>query len=142
MPEVTRTVLVFDACALIAYLKGETGADQVANMLCDPTNDCFTHALNICEVYYTTLKVSDKATAQGAISRLKADGITIRSDVDLDFLEAVAEFKVTLPLGQPPLADCFCMALCKRLSGEVVTGDHADFDKVSAKSILAVRFIR
>lgn len=139
---VVRTLLVFDACALIAYLKGEAGAGKVAGMLTNPKTDCFVHAVNVCEVYYSALKASNKATAQGAVSKLEADGIVIRRDMDSTFLEAVAEYKVNLPFGQPPLADCFCMALCERLCGEIVTCDHNDFDEISADGIHTVRFIR
>ena len=42
--------LVLDACAIIAYLRDEEGADAVEAIFMDD-NDCVVHAINLCEVY-------------------------------------------------------------------------------------------
>ena len=51
---------VFDACSLIAYLRDEEGADAVEALLLDRYNICLMHAVNLCEVYYDFLRVSDE----------------------------------------------------------------------------------
>jgi hypothetical protein len=38
--------------------------------------------------------------------------------------------------------DCCCVTLAARLTGEVVTADHPDFDPLAATGACAVRFIR
>lgn len=40
---------VLDACAIIAYLRDEDGADVVESALIN--DECIVHALNMCEVY-------------------------------------------------------------------------------------------
>jgi uncharacterized protein with PIN domain len=42
---------VFDASALIAFLRDEPGAEVVESALSVPEK-CYAHALNLCEVYY------------------------------------------------------------------------------------------
>jgi len=60
-------VAVFDACAMIAYLKGEPGADGVAGLLKDTTLMRFARGLNVGEVYYNVLKASDHGVANDSI---------------------------------------------------------------------------
>ena len=45
-------IYILDACAMIAFLRGEAGAEVVAEILRDPGDQCFAHAINLCEVYY------------------------------------------------------------------------------------------
>jgi hypothetical protein len=40
---------VFDACALIAYLRNEPGAEVVEDLLIRYPNRCLIHAANLCE---------------------------------------------------------------------------------------------
>ena len=46
------SVFVFDACALIAILGDEPGAEVVEDLLQETANRCLLHAVNACEVYY------------------------------------------------------------------------------------------
>ena len=43
---------VLDACAIIAYLRGEPGGATIDGFLNDPLDNCCAHAINILEVYY------------------------------------------------------------------------------------------
>lgn len=52
---------ILDACALIAFLRDEDGADIVESTLID--QDCVAHAINFCEVYYDCLRREDKNSA-------------------------------------------------------------------------------
>ena len=49
---------ILDACAMIAYLRGEAGADVVSAILIDSTHEPLAHALNLCEVYYDFYRAS------------------------------------------------------------------------------------
>jgi hypothetical protein len=40
------------------------------------------------------------------------------------------------------LADCFCVALAKRISGQAVTADHREFDPLASLGICPILFIR
>jgi PIN domain nuclease of toxin-antitoxin system len=63
-------IYVLDACALIAFLCDEPGALAVAALFDDPKNLCLAHAVNLCEVYYDTLKWSDAPQAKAIIRSL------------------------------------------------------------------------
>lgn len=71
---------VLDACAMIAFLRDEPGADFVESILTDPADRCFAHAVNLCEVYYDFLRSSDIRTARAAVEDLERIGIRGRGD--------------------------------------------------------------
>ncbi len=54
---------VVDACALIVYLRKEAGSNKICALLKDKNNRFFMHAVNIGEVYYTTLQLCEQEKA-------------------------------------------------------------------------------
>ena len=131
---------MLDASALLAYLRGEPGADTVRNLLVDRTQDCVVHAMNLCEVYYQTIRSSDESHAVSALEDLKELGLIVRDDFDEEFWLTVGKHKA--PERSVPLAD-FCAAeLANRINAEVITADHADFGRIKERGICRVRFIR
>jgi PIN domain nuclease of toxin-antitoxin system len=131
--------LVFDACALIAYLRDETGAEVVESLLLSSRNTCLVHAINLCEVYYDFLRAADKATAQSAISDLMATGLIRREDIDSAFCQEVGKLKANHRLS---LADCFAIALSNRMQAELVSSDHHEFEPVANSGICSIKFFR
>jgi predicted nucleic acid-binding protein len=136
-----RQVLVYDASVLIAYLKGERGAEVVVSLLKDTNNMHFVHGVNMGEVYYKVREESDDKTAQSTVGKLVTDGISIRNDFDDRLWKDAASWKAQL-IPKRSFADCFCLAFALRISGEIVTCDHPDFDDIANHSICPVRFIR
>jgi predicted nucleic acid-binding protein len=128
-----------DACAMIAYLKGEPGALVVAGLLGDPKNRCFAHAINMCEVYYGILRATDESTARAALSTLHSDRVIVRRDMNQQFWRRVGNYKAR---GRISIPDCFCIVLAQQLGGEVVTSDHHEFDPLVPLGIVPIRFIR
>ena len=139
--------LVFDACALTAYLKQERGGDLVESMLRNPANQCMAHGVNVCEVFYLALAAVGEKRAQKAVDDLVADGLIIDNTFDDTLWRQVARLKTENVLLDadgygPPLADCFCIAFAQRIGGEIITSDHDDFDPVQTNGICDVTFIR
>ena len=64
---------VFDASALIAFLRDGPGAAVVQNRLTLPGT--YVHALNLCEIYYDFWRASNQEVAESAIADLAASGI-------------------------------------------------------------------
>jgi PIN domain nuclease of toxin-antitoxin system len=60
---------VLDACAIIAMLRNEAGAEITEQLLLEQT--CIAHAVNLCEVYYDFLKAENESIAREAISDLE-----------------------------------------------------------------------
>jgi PIN domain nuclease of toxin-antitoxin system len=131
---------VLDTSAMIAFLRKETGWDLVADLLVDPANSCFAHAINLCEVFYNYHRALGEADAQAALQHLFAAGVLLRADMDPTFWQQVGRLKADhRPIS---IADCFCIALAQRLNGEAVTSDHREFDPIASLGLCPVRFIR
>ncbi len=126
---------------MIAYLRGEPGADEVESRLQDDSEPCLAHAINLCEVYYKAMRRSGNDAAESAIQDLKGQGLIVRDDLDELFWREVGRHKAAI--GSIPLADCFVVALTTRFVGaELVTADRPDFEPVEEQGICRVTFIR
>jgi PIN domain nuclease of toxin-antitoxin system len=130
--------VVLDACALIALLRGEAGSEIVAQNLIE--GNCFAHAVNLCEVYYDCIRVDGEDKAEALVRDLMDAGVTGRTDIDEDFWKEVGRIKAGI--ARISLADCFAIALARRLNVPVLTSDHHEFDNIAAHGICAVEFIR
>ena len=130
---------MLDSCAMIAYLRGENGALAVQNLLVDTQADCVAYSINLCEVYYQSVRQSGKSHAVQILNSLRADGVLERSDMSKAFWERVGDLKAR---GRIALPDCFCIALAQELGGEVVTSDHGEFDAIAPLGIVPITFIR
>jgi PIN domain nuclease of toxin-antitoxin system len=130
---------VLDACGMIAYLRQEPGAPVVDATVRDPAHLCLAHAVNLCEVFYDFLRVTDETTAEAAIQDLFSVGVQCREDLDAPFWKDVGRLKAP---GGVSLADCFCVALARRFHATVLTSDHNEFDPVAAQGLCVVQFIR
>lgn len=131
---------VLDACAMIAYLRDEPGADVVESLLLDGDSQCLAHSINLCEVYYDFLRATDENVARSAIADLNAAGIVAREDLDMSFWQDAGKYKAEIK--KISLADCFAIALANRMNAELVTSDHQEFDPIAKRGICVVKFIR
>ncbi len=135
---------VLDACAIIAFLRDEKGADAVASLLMNEV--CMTHIVNICEVYYDCLMSGDdESIAQGIIADLRSIGLIFREDVDTEFWQSVALYKSNIRKASlnVSIADCFIMSLAKRENAIIITSDHHEFDHIIERRLCPpVKFIK
>jgi len=129
---------ILDACALIAFLRDEDGADIVESTLID--QDCVAHAINLCEVYYDCLRREDKNLADELLDEFWEVGLVRREDIDEEFWKSVGRIKADI--GKVSLADSFAIALAQRMDGTVLTSDHHEFDRIADESVCNVKFIR
>lgn len=130
---------VLDACAMIAYLRGEPGSDVVEARLAQEPPSCLAHAVNVCEVFYYFLRLGGEPAARSAVDELRANGLLICEDMDQAFWQQVGRYKVSCKV---PLGDAFAIALATRFGGEIITSDHNDFDAVQTSGLCKVQFIR
>lgn len=132
-------IYILDACAMIAFLRRETGADVVEAILLDENNRCFAHAINLCEVFYDFHRSVGEPAAEKAISDLKESGIVERNDFDQAFWKEVGRIKSP---NKASLADCAAIVLANQIGGTVLTSDHHEFDKIAQDNVCSVQFIR
>ncbi len=137
--DVPKVIYVLDACAMIAYLRKEVGADVVRKIIVDPTNICYAHAINLCEVYYDFWRVGGKSAAEQAIKDLLILGIIERNDFDQSFWKEIGRIKAN---NKASLADCAAIALANQFGGTVLTSDHHEFDKIAQDKVCSIEFIR
>jgi ribonuclease VapC len=126
---------VLDACAMIAYLRGEPGSEMVKDFIELP--DCCAHGINLCEVGYKFSQAAGETVSRSALRDIYRAGVRIREDLDADFRRSVIRFKAQYPFLS--LADCCVLALAKRLDAKLVTADR-EFKKASQE--VKIVFIR
>ena len=126
-------IYILDASAIIAYLRGEPGADAVSAILIDPSHVCLARALNLCEVYYDFYRSNGETAARDAVRDVLALGVQLRSDLSIDFWQMAGALKATVR--RISLADCFAVALAQATGGSVLTSDHHEFDPLAEASV-------
>ena len=133
---------VMDACAMIAYLRGEDGSEVVESILMKEENRCVAHAINLCEVYYDFIRALNEETAHKAIVELQTVGLITSEDMDLPFWQKAGKFKAEER--KVSLADCFAVTLAIRENATLVTSDHHEFDPIleNGNCPVPVKFIR
>ena len=124
---------------MVAYLAGEPGALVVDTLLNDAKALCYAHSVNLCEVFYDSLRTTDEHQARQALEDLYSAGVIERRDLSRSFWQSVGKLKAR---GRISLADCFGLALAQHLGGEIVTSDHHEFDPLVPLGIVPIRFIR
>lgn len=132
-------VHVFDACALVAFLHGESGAETVLSLLKQGGNRCVIHSVNLCEVYYDMLRRADRERAGQLELHLAEIGFEVYELSSSPLWRLAGELKVELRVS---LADCFALALTLIEKGTLVTSDHHELDVVAQTGRCPILFIR
>lgn len=135
---------VLDAGAMIAQLAAEAGAGRVREILEAALNGqdvaVFAHVMNVCEVFYDSSRQADVLTARAHVRALEDDGLQIRSDLDATFWEDAAQIKADWK--RVSLADCFGVALARRLNATFLTTDRHELEALQKAGIANIEFIR
>ncbi len=138
----SRGVFVLDACALIAFLNGEEGAEVVLDILKRAESGSlkiYLHAINLCEVYYDCLRTSGKSIANKLLRKIKQLPLEIIEQVDIKLVKEAGRFKVSEKIS---LADAFALGLSVIKKGVVITSDHNEFDVIEKKRLAKLLWIR
>jgi PIN domain nuclease of toxin-antitoxin system len=130
---------VFDASALLAFLRDETGADVVEEILSDPQNSCHIHHAQVTEVYWIVCRDADEDEAEAAVDTLTDVGISICGDFELEFCKQASRWRA---LTHMSLGDAFGLTLTQRLGGDFVTTDRGDLEVVHTNGWLPITFVR
>lgn len=132
-------IYVFDACAVVALMQREPGADVVAGFL-KSGNRCLIHAINACEVYYDLYRRSGPEDASALGKLLVTSGIELIETMSTGLWQAAGRLKAEWK--RVSLADCFAMALADQEGGILVTSDHHELDRVAEAEVCQIEFIR
>jgi len=137
-----KDIYVLDACALIALLKNEPGAEIVANVYEMATSGkvrLVMHKLNLLEIYYDQYRSFGADVADKVLDAIKKSPIKIIPAIsDAVFTEAgrlKAHHKISL-------ADSICLALATAMNGYLLTADHHEFDAIQKNEPIRFCWIR
>jgi PIN domain nuclease of toxin-antitoxin system len=135
-PWKSEPVVVLDACALIAFLNDESGADLVASILQEvPVVEMA--AINVLEVAYDAVRTTGKVSAAAEIlNSIRELPIDIRWLLDEAMIEIAARLKTSYRVS---LADSVALALAISRNAPLATSDHHEFDSVRTAG--AARFL-
>lgn len=111
--------VILDACAVIAFFKGEVGANVVEEYLFNSIYDCVIHCLNLCEVYYDFLRSEGESVAENVVRDLEMANVSFSTELSRDFWRQVSKYKATIK--RISLADCFALALANQEDGILVS---------------------
>lgn len=138
MPSLDNFVL--DSYALIGYLENESFSEQVGELLNNAKKGdsrLYLHSIHLGEVYYITLRVRGKNTADLAYSRIKAFPLNLIEHIDEELLLTAATLKANYPISY---ADSFAAAMAKIKRCPVLTGDP-EFKILEKEGIIKISWL-
>ncbi|MDR1136036.1 MAG: PIN domain-containing protein [Clostridiales Family XIII bacterium] len=133
---------VLDACALIAFLTNERGADLVESALIEAINGIANirmNKLNLLEVYYGDYRAHGKEAANEMLDIVRNLPIIIISELADKVFEEAGRLKASYKMS---LADAIALAETSVCSGAVLTADHHEFDIVEQNENINFQWIR
>ena len=120
---------ILDACALIALLKNEEGADVVAAIYQQAEKGeaiIIMNRVNLLEVYYGFYHNDGKELADKIMDGVAKSIVTI-SEFSKDVFPIAGRLKATYRIS---LADSIVLAQALLLDGVLVTSDHHELDEI------------
>jgi predicted nucleic acid-binding protein len=137
-----NSLFILDACALIALLAGEKGAEKVRDIIQDAIDEKATvkiNQVNLLEVYYHIINIYDQNKANEMLKTIRKFPIEIIIGLeDSTFYEAGRiKSKHKIPLG-----DSIVVAECIIRKGTLVTSDHSDMEKMETAEEIMINWFR
>ncbi|HNV46801.1 MAG TPA: type II toxin-antitoxin system VapC family toxin [Spirochaetota bacterium] len=133
---------ILDACALIAFILDEDGAENVEKLLSlSHERKCalFINKINLLEIYYNLRKEYDPDTFREAFSRICALPITIIDTISDEVLIEAGRLKSENRIS---LADSIALAEAITRNASLVTADHHEFDRLGRTEHIKFHWIR
>ena len=136
------TLYVMDACALLAFLCGETGGPFVRAVLesaYDGKAKIRMNIVNLLEVYYDIYRRVGKPKAAEELAMIKKLPIVIQSKFSNEVFEESARLKASYKIS---LADSIALAEASVSGGILLTSDHHELDVIEKQEEINFEWIR
>jgi predicted nucleic acid-binding protein len=133
---------VLDACAVIAALSNEKGADIVVNAYNEASSGnakIIMNIINLLEVYYDDYRIHGKESADKMVKSIMAFPTIIVSEIKPDIFTEAGRLKSMYKIS---LADSIVLAQTIVMKGSLLTCDHREFDVIEGKEPLKFHWIR
>jgi PIN domain nuclease of toxin-antitoxin system len=133
---------ILDACALIAVLNKEDGAEVVRDII-DKANDSSVsismNVVNLLEVYYGIRRELGQDVADKVLSSVKSNSIEIVETINEDIFIEAGRLKSTYRIS---LADSLAIAEASLSGAILITSDHHEFDVIEAAENIKFHWFR
>ena len=133
---------VMDACALIAFLRKETGWENVKTILLCAFNNTaviYMHEFNLLEVYYDMYRTINKEKADEEIKMIRHLPMIFNSILSDDIFKEAGRFKASYKIS---LADAVALAQASVTEATLLTCDHHEFDVIETIEPIQFLWIR
>ena len=133
---------ILDACALIALLAGENGAEKIRDIIQEAIDEKVTvkiNQINLLEVYYHVMNVYDQNKANEMLEKIKKFPIEVIIGLDDSTFNEAGRIKSKYKI---PLGDSILVAECIIRKGTLVTSDHSDLEKVENAEKIMINWFR
>jgi len=137
-----KKVYCLDACAFIAYLDDEVGADVVTDLIQKADDDkivLLMHKLNFLEVFYHTNRKHGKNKATLIFNAINTYPIELVSDLSDDIFLEAGRLKSKYKLS---LADSIGLAYSTKSKACFVTSDKHEIKIIAQNEKLKVLWVR
>ena len=133
---------LLDACAVIAYLNDEEGADKIEGLLWESdqrSKVLFLHEVNLLQVYYGVYRDEGEQLAEETYNRVVNLPIKIVAGLKKNIFKEAGRLKAVYKVS---FADSIALAVAKVRRIPLVTCDHHEFDPIQEKNELDFLWIR
>jgi len=134
---------LLDACAVLALLDEEKGADVVYGLLDSAKSGEITlsmNAANLIEVYYDRIREVGSENADNTIRNICENyPISIIEELTPDIVREASYFKAT---GKMSFADTILLATARCTGATVITCDHVELEPVERQGQISFLWIR
>ena len=122
---------ILDACALLAFLNDEEGAEKIEDLLNQSAASDISVSMsiiNLFEVYYGELRDKGDEIAQIVLDMVQHYSIKVVNTVSERVFHEAARLKATYKMS---IADCIGLATAIEHSGKFVSSDHHELEAVA-----------
>ena len=134
---------LLDACAVLAFLKNEAGADMVRELLDKAERKEITvsmNAVNLIEVYYDRIRMIGSDLSHAIIREIyNTFPISIIETIDSAIVGEAARLKA---MGKMSFADTILVATARCTGAAIVTCDHIELESVERQEPISFLWIR
>jgi len=123
---------ILDACALLAFLNDEEGAEKIEDLLNQSATSDISISMsiiNLFEVYYGELRDKGAEIAQIILDMVQHYSIKIIDTISEQVFHEAARLKAAHKMS---IADCIGLATAIELSGQFVSSDHHELEAVAS----------
>ncbi len=134
-------IFVLDACALVALLNREDGAEKVVAAYKKAESgeaQIIMNRVNLLEVYYGFYRDKGEEYADKVMNSVEQSIVSI-SEFNKEIFPIAGRLKASYKIS---LADSIALAQALATGGELMTSDHHEFDVIEGKEPINFHWLR